>query len=150
MGSCQAVQDVGHEGPGMSESGALDRRGFLAAGAVLGTGALAGGGWVARPSAGPGPADWAALRRALSTHELSLPGERTYGRDRRLFDPRFDSLHPAGIAYCGKPADVSACLAFAVKFGLPVRAPSGGPTHAGWASLTAGRVSARAPPNHPA
>jgi hypothetical protein len=41
---------------------------------------------------------------------------------------------PAGIAYCASPPDVSACLAFVRKFGLPVAARSGGHSYAGWSS----------------
>jgi FAD/FMN-containing dehydrogenase len=114
-----------------------DRRMVLAGGAALGAGALC------RPfglRAGPSPADWRALRRRLSTHALSLPGESSYRKARELFDPRFDRLMPAGIAYCGGHADVSACLAFATKFRLPVRARAGGHSYAGWSSVTGGLV----------
>ena len=55
---------------------------------------------------------------------------------KRLFDPRFDSLHPAGIAYCRNPHDVATCLAFVRKFGLPVAARCGGHSYAGWSSTS--------------
>jgi FAD/FMN-containing dehydrogenase len=55
---------------------------------------------------------------------------------KRLFDPRFDSLHPAGIAYCGNPHDVATCLAFVRKFGVPVAARCGGHSYAGWSSTS--------------
>jgi FAD/FMN-containing dehydrogenase len=55
---------------------------------------------------------------------------------KRLFDPRFDSLHPAGIAYCSNPHDVATCLAFVRKFGLPVAARCGGHSYAGWSSTS--------------
>lgn len=111
--------------------------------AVLSGGIAAGAGLLIQRGFGgsdPTSADWAALRRALSTHELSLPGERSYRRARQLFDPRFDTLRPAGVAYCGMPADVSACLSFAIRFKLPVRARSGGHSYAGWSSVTGGLV----------
>ena len=53
-----------------------------------------------------------------------------------LFDPRFDSLHPAGIAYCGNPHDVSTCLAFVRRHRVPVAARSGGHSYAGWSSTS--------------
>jgi FAD/FMN-containing dehydrogenase len=65
---------------------------------------------------------------------LVRPGDAAYTVAKRQFDPRFDSLHPAGIAYCGNPADVSTCLAFVRKYGVPVAARSGGHSYAGWSS----------------
>ena len=95
----------------------------------------------ARPGAsGPTAADWNALRRKLSTRHLVRPGQSSYGQARQLYDPRFDNLAPQGIAYCGTPADVAACLAFVTRFGLPVRARSGGHSYAGWSSVTGGLV----------
>ena len=87
-------------------------------------------------AAGPAPADWAALGRELSPAVLIRPGEQGYGRARLLFDPRFDYLRPAGVAYCRTAADVSACLAFARRFAVPVAARSGGHSYAGWSSTT--------------
>ena len=55
---------------------------------------------------------------------------------KRLFDPRFDSLHPAGVAYCRNPHDVVTCLAFVRKFGVPVAARCGGHSYAGWSSTS--------------
>ena len=75
-----------------------------------------------------------ALRSALSTHKLIRPGMRVYPTAKELFDPRFDYKRPAGVAYCASPGDVSACLAFVRKFGLPVAARSGGHSYAGWSS----------------
>jgi FAD/FMN-containing dehydrogenase len=87
-------------------------------------------------TAAPTPADWQALRRGLSTKDLILPGQGGYAAARELFDPRFDAIKPAGIAYCGTPQDVSTCLAFVRKFGLPVAARSGGHSYGGWSSRT--------------
>ena len=81
---------------------------------------------VRRSLAGPGSADWAALRRALSTHTLIRPGQPSYPAAKELYDPRFDDLSPAGIAYCATARDVSTCAAFVRKFGLPVAARSAG------------------------
>jgi FAD/FMN-containing dehydrogenase len=124
-----------------ARSAALRRRGFVG---LAGAAAVAG---IFPPIqlqearvAGPGKADWEALRRKLSTHDLIQPGQRGYSSAKELFDPRFDGLRPAGIAYCGKPADVQACLAFVRKFKLAVRARSGGHSYAGWSSVTGGLI----------
>ncbi len=89
-----------------------------------------------RAHPGPSAADWTALRRDLSPAMLIRPGEQGYRRARLLFDPRFDHLRPAGIAYCRSAADVSACLAFARRFAVPVAARSGGHSYAGWSSTS--------------
>jgi len=98
----------------------------------------------ARPAAGgagvafsgpPKPADWAALARDLSG-PLVRPGEAGYTTAKHLFDPRFDDLHPAGIAYCASPHDVATCLAFVRRHGVPVAARCGGHSYAGWSSTT--------------
>jgi FAD/FMN-containing dehydrogenase len=126
-----------------------DRRGFLMTGAALGAGALVtralpGEDRLLRapgsPAAGPTNADWAALAAKLSTHTLSRPGDSSYPLDHQLFDPRFDYLRPAGIAYCGTPGDVSTALAFVKKFSLRFRVRSGGHSYAGWSSLNNGLV----------
>ncbi|HEX9031784.1 MAG TPA: FAD-dependent oxidoreductase, partial [Streptosporangiaceae bacterium] len=88
---------------------------------------------VAAPSA-PQAADWQALGRQLSSGRLVTPGSSAYASARQLFDPRFDDAHPAGIAYCATPADVSACLAFVRRFGIPVAARSGGHSYGGWST----------------
>jgi hypothetical protein len=136
------------------DAGAPPRRRFFAlAGAAAGAIPLAGGlsGGLLRPAspqrasrpfagaaaqAGPGSGDWEALRRALSTHHLIRPGQRSYPAAKVLYDPRFDGNNPAGIAYCATPGDVSACLGFVRKFRLPVAARCGGHSYAGWSSTT--------------
>jgi FAD/FMN-containing dehydrogenase len=88
----------------------------------------------------PTSADWAALARSLSTGKLVRPGERGYRQAKQLFEPQFDALEPAGVAYCATAADVAACLSFVTRFKLPVRARSGGHSYAGWSSVTGGLV----------
>jgi FAD/FMN-containing dehydrogenase len=83
----------------------------------------------------PSPADWAALARDLSG-SLVRPGEAGYATAKELFDPRFDSLRPAGIAYCRNPHDVTTCLAFVRRYGVPVAARCGGHSYAGWSSTS--------------
>jgi FAD/FMN-containing dehydrogenase len=92
--------------------------------------ALAPSAILARAS-GPTPADWTALARDLSG-PLVRPGESSYSTAKLLFDPRFDGQHPAGIAYAKSAHDVSTCLAFVRKFGVPFAARSGGHSYAGW------------------
>jgi FAD/FMN-containing dehydrogenase len=88
----------------------------------------------------PTTADWAALRNRLSTRKLVRPGEERYRQAKELFGPQFDSLEPAGVAYCASAADVASCLSFVRKFRLPVRARSGGHSYAGWSSVTGGLI----------
>jgi FAD/FMN-containing dehydrogenase len=88
-----------------------------------------------RATGSPSPADWTALGHDLSG-PLVRPGEAAYTVSKQLFDPRFDSLHPAGIAYCRNPHDVATCLAFVRKFGVPVAARCGGHSYAGWSSTS--------------
>ncbi|MBV9448491.1 MAG: FAD-binding oxidoreductase [Streptosporangiaceae bacterium] len=116
------------------------RRAFLTAAAAGGGAALmaaCGGGTAravaARVTSGPGASDWAALARDLSG-PLVRPGQGGYAVAKRLFDPRFDSINPAGVAYCRSGHDVATCLAFVRKFGIPVAARSGGHSYAGWSS----------------
>jgi FAD/FMN-containing dehydrogenase len=86
-------------------------------------------------SASASAADWAALARDLSG-SLVRPGAPTYATDLRLFDPRFDDLRPAGIAYCHSAHDVATCLNFARRYRVPVAPRCGGHSYAGWSSTT--------------
>ena len=114
-----------------------------ASGSASGSGSVAGataGGVpraIATPKAtgSPTPADWTALGQDLSGR-LVRPGDAAYTVSKRLFDPRFDSLHPAGVAYCRNSRDVATCLAFVRKFGVPVAARCGGHSYAGWSSTS--------------
>ena len=103
-----------------------------ATGGTAGSSGTAAGS-VATASGPPSAADWAALAQDLSG-SLVRPGEAGYATAKELFDPRFDSLHPAGVAYCGNPHDVATCLAFVRKYGVQVTARSGGHSYAGWSS----------------
>jgi FAD/FMN-containing dehydrogenase len=127
------------DGPPGEDPGPGRRRFLALAGVAAGAAPLAGmlrhsHRGAASAQAGPGNADWEALRSALSTHKLIRPASKSYSTAKELFDPRFDFKRPAGIAYCASPRDVSACLAFVRKFTLPVAARSGGHSYAGWSS----------------
>ena len=128
LASCSPDSQTTTTGAGASRTASA--AGTTPGGATSGAGAAAP---TATPS--PSPTDWTALGRDL-TGPLVRPGESAYTVSKRLFDPRFDSLHPAGIAYCRNPHDVATCLAFVRKFGLPVAARCGGHSYAGWSSTS--------------
>jgi FAD/FMN-containing dehydrogenase len=67
---------------------------------------------------------------------LSRPGSPTYAIDRALYDPVYDSIRPAGIAYCANAGDVARSIAFAREHGLPLTARSGGHSYAGYSTTT--------------
>jgi FAD/FMN-containing dehydrogenase len=83
----------------------------------------------------PTAADWKALASGL-TGRLSLPGSPTYPVDLELYDPVYDSIKPAGIAYCANASDVARSLAFALEHGLPLTPRSGGHSYAGYSTTT--------------
>jgi FAD/FMN-containing dehydrogenase len=86
----------------------------------------------------PKAADWSALAGALAGR-LLRPQDTDYATARLNFNPRFDTVHPAGIAYCESPHDVAECLGFVRRFGLPVTPRCGGHSYTG-ASLVPGLV----------
>lgn len=129
------------------------RRKFLLGSGALGAALLAGGAlgparaatasrrtWLTGTDATPSRADWDALRRKLSTGRLYLPRQQGYDFAKELFSPQWDRLRPAGVAYCKRDSDVAACIAFVVRFRLPVRARSGGHSYGGWSSVTNGLI----------
>jgi len=128
LASCSPASQTSATGAGASRTAS-------AAGTTPGGAASAVGAAAPTATPSPSPADWTALGRDLSG-PLVRPGESAYTVSKRLFDPRFDSLHPAGIAYCRNPHDVATCLAFVRKFGLPVAARCGGHSYAGWSSTS--------------
>ncbi|MEV7520130.1 FAD-binding oxidoreductase [Streptomyces sp. NPDC091371] len=89
-------------------------------------------------SAGRGP-DYGALARGLDGR-LVLPGDGDFPEARQLFQPRYDSLAPAAVAYPAHTADVAACLDFARRSAVPVVARGGGHGYAGWAARAGGLV----------
>jgi FAD/FMN-containing dehydrogenase len=85
-----------------------------------------------------GPPPWGQLEHQLRGR-LVLPGASTYLTDLRLYDPRFDGVRPAAIAFCANPSDVQHSIAFARAHGLPFTARAGGHSYAGY-STTSGLV----------
>jgi FAD/FMN-containing dehydrogenase len=135
-----------------SDKQVVGRRAFLGwAAAAAGAAGLAACSSQGKPTAQPSPSrpsstptlkrtaptssDWAALSHDLDGR-LVRPGEQDYSTARLLFDPRFDAIKPAGIAYCRSAADVATCLAFARRYIVPMTARSGGHSYAGWSSTT--------------
>jgi FAD/FMN-containing dehydrogenase len=80
-------------------------------------------------------ADWTALAHRLRG-SLVRPKDRQYATALQLYDPRFDSIHPAGIAYCVNSADIQNCFSFAQRFGIAVALRSGGHSYAGYSTTT--------------
>ena len=77
--------------------------------------------------------DWKALAGALDG-DLIRPQDSAYDVDHRLYNTRFDDLHPAGIAYVTSAADIRACLDFARRTRVPPAIRSGGHSYAGYSS----------------
>ena len=130
----------------------LSRRSVLRLGAMGAVAGLAGPGLAGcgssrSGSAGPAttvtpttvapldPAAWQQLATSLNGH-LVRPGDPTYLVDLQLYDPRYDGVRPAGIAYCASPADVARCVAFARHHDLALAARSGGHSYGGYSTTT--------------
>ncbi|MFJ8015613.1 FAD-binding oxidoreductase [Streptomyces sp. NPDC096339] len=89
-------------------------------------------------AAGRGP-DYGALARGLQGR-LVLPGDREFAEARQLFQPRYDAVAPAAVAYPAHAADVAACLDFARRSAVPVVPRGGGHGYAGWSTRAGGLV----------
>src|SRR5213083_285955 len=129
----------------------MDRRRFLRAAGIASASALAS--CVFAPaSASPSPtqegtpapaspaatptaraADWDSLGRALKG-ELVRPADPAYDAARILYNTRFDSIRPQGVARCVSVDDVRACVAFAAQTGVPLALRSGGHSYGGWST----------------
>src|SRR3954451_21917981 len=76
----------------------------------------------ARP---PTDVDWTRFASDFAGR-LIRPGDPGYTTAKQLFDPRFDSLHPAAIAKVQSVSDVQQSIQFARNHGLDFTARSGG------------------------
>jgi FAD/FMN-containing dehydrogenase len=91
----------------------------------------------ATPTATPTLDDAAWSQLASSLHgTLVRPNSSQYATALQLFNPRFDTIHPAAIAYCTSPTDVQTCLAFVRKYNLAVTPRAGGHSYAGYSTTT--------------
>ncbi len=78
-------------------------------------------------------AAWSTLASSL-TGRLVLPSSPSYATARLLYDPRFDDVDPAAVAYCASPADVQRCVAFARAHGITPVPRCGGHSYGGYSS----------------
>ncbi|MCB5165418.1 FAD-binding protein [Streptomyces bambusae] len=67
---------------------------------------------------------------------LVRPGDPAYPEARRLYQPRYDAVAPAAVAYPAHDRDVATCLGFARRTGVPVVPRGGGHSYAGWSTGT--------------
>ncbi|MFL5798285.1 MAG: FAD-binding oxidoreductase [Actinomycetota bacterium] len=81
----------------------------------------------------PTAAQWQAFEATLDG-TLVRPGDPAYATAHRLFDPRFDSVHPQGVVRCASEADVQRAIAFATHHGLHFTARSGGHSYGGYST----------------
>ncbi|WP_084725745.1 FAD-binding oxidoreductase [Streptacidiphilus melanogenes] len=92
----------------------------------------------ARTVSGSAP-DWTGLAHRLSGR-LIRPGQADFGEAAELFQPRFDSVRPAAVAYVANAKDVATCIAFARSSGVPIVPRNGGHSYAGWSTVSNGLV----------
>ncbi|MEU7730161.1 FAD-binding oxidoreductase [Streptomyces sp. NPDC040724] len=97
---------------------------------VLGSAAAAVLATVGAAARGP---DYGALARGIDGRVV-LPGDRDFAEARRLFQPRYDAVAPAAVAYPAHAADVAVCLDFARRSGAAVVPRGGGHGYAGWST----------------
>ncbi|MFC7644877.1 FAD-binding oxidoreductase [Streptosporangium lutulentum] len=82
----------------------------------------------ARPTGTRWDEGWTASSSVLATPPTTAPC--------RLFNPAFDGVRPAGVAYCANPSDVAECVNFARRMNVPLAVRSGGHSYAGWSTGT--------------
>ncbi|GAB2610440.1 FAD-dependent oxidoreductase [Kribbella endophytica] len=117
-----------------------NRRTVLKAGGLLAAGALAtaAGAEVVHAATGATAApDWAALDRAVKG-PLFRPGQTGYAASHQLFNPRFDSIQPAGVVRAGSVEDVRQAILFAKKNKLVCVPKGGGHSYVGASAVTNG------------
>src|SRR3989441_4351882 len=132
----------------------MDRRRFLRTAGIASASALAScvfapasaspsptqGGMPAPPSSPAATptaraADWDSLGRALKG-DLVRPADPAYDAARILYNTRFDSIRPQGVARCASVDDVRTCVAFAAQTGVSLALRSGGHSYGGWSTGT--------------
>lgn len=83
-----------------------------------------------RAATPPSPADWRSLDRAI-TGDVLLPGSTAYAGAKQLFNPRFDTAHPAAVVRVANAHDVSTALRFARRHRVALTPRSGGHSYVG-------------------
>src|SRR5436190_21176208 len=81
----------------------------------------------------PTDAQWQAFAATLDG-TLVRPGDPAYAVAHRLFDPRFDGVHPQGVVRCASEADIQRAIAFARDHRLHFAARSGGHSYGGYST----------------
>jgi hypothetical protein len=81
----------------------------------------------------PTNAEWRKLARSLEG-TIVRPGQSGYATDVQLYDFRYDSVRPAGVAYCATAQDVARCIAFAREYGIVPTPRAGGHSYAGYST----------------
>jgi FAD/FMN-containing dehydrogenase len=76
-------------------------------------------------------AAWRAFGRTL-TGTLVRAGSPAYDTAKRLFEPRFDSMHPQAVVECASVADVQRSISFARRHAIHIAPRSGGHSYAGY------------------
>lgn len=83
------------------------------------------------------PPDWTGFARNLDG-KLYRPGNTGYAASHRLFDPRYDSVQPAGVVQAASVDDVREAVLFARSNNLVCVAKSGGHSYVGASAVTNG------------
>jgi hypothetical protein len=78
-------------------------------------------------------ADWRSFGRSLDGR-LVRPGSPAYATDARSYNPVFDGMRPAGIAYVASPGDVARAIGFGREHELPLSIRAGGHCYGGWST----------------
>jgi FAD binding domain/Berberine and berberine like len=91
------------------------------------------------PTSGPSAADWSAFAASIDG-TVRRPGAAGFGAAHALYDPRWDSVVPAGVVGVAGAADVAEALRFATRFGLRVVPRGGGHSYLGASVVPGGLV----------
>ena len=98
--------------------------------------ALAAGGalpLLARPAARRSTRPTRPLRSAVRG-EIFSPGDPGYLAAARVFNERYDGVRPRAVLRAADTRDVRDAVAWAVAYGVPLRARSGGHSYAGYST----------------
>ncbi|MEU0090900.1 FAD-binding oxidoreductase [Kribbella sp. NPDC006257] len=122
----------------------VDRRTLLKAGGALAAVALTSCSDTKPASAGPdgltaAAPDWNGFRKGL-TGKLYRPGETGYATAHQVFNPRFDSIQPAGVVRISTIDDVRESVLFARKNKLVCVPKGGGHSYVGGSTVSNGLV----------
>lgn len=80
-----------------------------------------------------------ALRRAVDGRVLTR-GQKGYSKAHKVYNTRFNGLHPSAVVQPKNVRDVQAVMKWADKFGVNVRARAGGHSYAGYSTTDSGVV----------